>query len=74
MNAEAWRIMRALVQARRQCERELQNRRGQNARLYWSARHRSFTDAISIMAILHYQRLSNQRHELQPPLAANLSR
>ncbi|MFN6202047.1 MAG: NUDIX domain-containing protein [Acidobacteriota bacterium] len=32
------------------------------------------TDAISIMAILHYQLLSNQRHELQPPLAANLSR
>ena len=32
------------------------------------------TDAISIMAILHYQRLSNQRHELQPSLAANLSR
>ena len=32
------------------------------------------TDAISVMAILHYQRLSNQSDQTQPRLAANLTR
>jgi hypothetical protein len=49
MNPEAWRIMRALVTARRECDKELANRRGYNARLYWAARRRSLTDALLIV-------------------------
>lgn len=49
MNAEVWRIMQALVQARRECEEELRVRRGKNALLYWSARRRSLDEAIAIV-------------------------
>ena len=49
MNTEAWRIMRKLVQARRECEQELRVRRGVNALLYWSARRRSLDEAITIV-------------------------
>ena len=49
VNAEAWRIMRKLVQARRECEQELRVRRGVNPLLYWSARRRSLDEAIAIV-------------------------
>ena len=49
VNTEAWRIMRALVQARRECEQELRVRRGMNPLLYWSARRRSLDEAIAIV-------------------------
>ena len=49
MSPEAWRIMRALAAARRECDKELANRRGYNARLYWAARRRSLTDALLIV-------------------------
>jgi hypothetical protein len=49
VNAEAWRIMRALVQARRECEQELRVRRGTNPLLYWGARRRSLDEAIAIV-------------------------
>ena len=49
MNAEAWRILRALVQERRTCEHELAQRNGTNALLYWGARRRSIIDAITII-------------------------
>lgn len=49
VNAEAWRILRALVQARRECEHELEQRNGTNSLLYWSARRRSIIDAITII-------------------------
>ena len=49
MNAEAWRIMRKLVEARRECEQELRVRRGVNPLLYWGARRRSLDEAIAIV-------------------------
>lgn len=54
MNAETWRIMRALVQARRECEQELRVRRGINPLLYWSARGRSLDEAIRIVRGLNH--------------------
>ena len=41
--------MRALVQARRECEQELRVRRGLNPLLYWGARRRSLDEAIAIV-------------------------
>jgi hypothetical protein len=49
VNAETWRIMRALVQARRECEHELRTRRGLNPLLYWGARRKSIIEAIAII-------------------------
>ena len=54
MNAETWRIMRALVQARRECEQELRVRRGMNPLLYWGARRKSIIEAIAIVRGLEH--------------------
>ena len=56
MNAEAWRIMRALVQARRECEYEIAraSRRNNQGLLYWGGRRKSIMQSIAIVRGLEH--------------------